>query len=217
MSRVHTAVLCRGFAGAKRRLAPVLAPAERAVLARAMLADVLSALAAAPGIAGIAVVSGDPAVAGFAAARGVVVVDDPAPAGPSTAAALAARAFPEALLVLPADIPLARPGEIVELLTAVARPPAVALAAAAGDGGTNALAAAPSDAIPFAFGERSLARHRALADERGLSPTVLSLPGLGRDLDRPADLAAFLARPSPTRTFAALTRMGVPARLGRAA
>ncbi|MBM3566658.1 MAG: 2-phospho-L-lactate guanylyltransferase, partial [Alphaproteobacteria bacterium] len=43
----------RAPADAKRRLAPLLAPGERAALARAMLEDVLECLARSPSVEGI--------------------------------------------------------------------------------------------------------------------------------------------------------------------
>jgi len=54
---------------------------------------------------------------------------------------------------------------------------------------TNALLLRPPDALPFAFGVGSLARHRA-AEARGLSPRWCDAPGTALDLDTPADLAA---------------------------
>jgi hypothetical protein len=48
------------MAGAKQRLAPLLSPEERIGLMQVMLRDVLMALAAAQGLAGIAVVTLDP-------------------------------------------------------------------------------------------------------------------------------------------------------------
>ena len=48
------------MAGAKQRLAPLLSPDERIELMRVMLRDVLAALSAAQGLAGIALVTLDP-------------------------------------------------------------------------------------------------------------------------------------------------------------
>jgi len=66
--------------------------------------------------------------------------------------------------------------------------------------GTNGVALAPPDAMPLTFGEPSFARHLATARQRGLAPRVLSLPGLGLDVDAPEDLSALLAERSATET-----------------
>src|SRR3990167_8545769 len=67
------------LAQAKTRLAAVLSPAERETLVRHMLDDVLAALAAAPGIAGIALVTADPAVARIGAERCLRALPESAP------------------------------------------------------------------------------------------------------------------------------------------
>ena len=60
----------KGGAGAKRRLEAVLSEEERGGLARAMLRDVLVALAGSPGLAGVLLVSRDADVHAFAAEVG---------------------------------------------------------------------------------------------------------------------------------------------------
>jgi 2-phospho-L-lactate guanylyltransferase (CobY/MobA/RfbA family) len=44
---------------------------------------------------------------------------------------------------------------------------------------------------------------------------VLSLPGIGLDIDAPEDLGLLLERGPATRSAALLRRLGVPARLSR--
>jgi len=66
--------------------------------------------------------------------------------------------------------------------------------------GTNGVALAPPDAMTLTFGEPSFARHLETARQRGLAPRVLTLPGLGLDIDAPEDLTTLLAEPSATKT-----------------
>ena len=61
------------LAGALGRLGSVLAPAERAALQAAMLADVLGACRATPGLQGMLVVTGDPAATAIARGAGAAV------------------------------------------------------------------------------------------------------------------------------------------------
>ena len=63
----------KGTAQAKQRLAPALTSSQRQELAFAMLQDVLQALAAVPELAGILLVSVDPAAAALAAKFGARV------------------------------------------------------------------------------------------------------------------------------------------------
>jgi hypothetical protein len=72
--------------------------------------------------------------------------------------------------------------------------PTVVLAPDRHERGTNALLLRPPDAIPFAFGPDSLARHQAVATARGLPVRLYYAPGTALDLDTPEDLAALPER-----------------------
>ena len=201
------------FAQAKRRLMPCLAPHERAACARAMLADVLSALGRSASLAGILVVTSDAEAAVMAEAAGALVLADSENAGVSAAAQMAAsylaRAGRGGMLLIPADVPLVTPEDIDAIVSAHRPAPAVTLVAASADGGTNALACSPPDAIAFRFGADSFRLHQQAARERSIEAQVLQLARVGRDIDRPEDIAAFLACPSATRSYACLSGYAV--------
>ncbi len=205
------------FAQTKQRLAPLLTREERAGFAGAMLADVLSALTRTPALAGLIVVTGDARAAALGQAAGALVIADDDNAGTSVAVAKAARHLAGAkrrgMLVVPADVPLITPADIESIIAAHRAAPSVTLVAASADGGTNALAVSPPDAIAFHFGDDSLRRHREAAAAGGIEAQVLELARLGHDIDRPDDLAAFLRQPSPTQTYAYLQASGIAQRL----
>ena len=208
------------FARTKRRLAPHLASHEREALARAMLADVLSALARSQSLAGMLVITGDADAAAMARAAGASVLDDAENAGTNAAVTLAvthlAAAGRTGMLVIPADVPLIAPDDVEMIIAAHRAAPAVTLVPASIDGGTNALACSPPDAVPACFGDHSLRRHREAARSRGIEPQILALEHLAHDIDRPEDLATFLSRVSPTQSYAYLTGSGIAERLRRA-
>src|ERR1700736_4373043 len=87
---------------AKERLAPVLPPEQRRALMLAMLEDVLTALAAAPGLSRLAGVTAGAGHSGAVAA----------------AASLPAAEGCPGMLTLPGDIPLVTPAEITQVLAA---------------------------------------------------------------------------------------------------
>lgn len=196
---------------AKLRLAPVLDARERAGLARAMAEDVLRAVIAVDALAGVLVVTADLTIAALASEIGVGVIADDSDQGYNAAVERAARFLIDAgasgILVLPADVPSVTPADIVALLDAHGSGPAVTLVAAEADGGTNALACSPVDAIAFGFGEGSFARHHAAARACNIMPMLPSLPNLACDIDRPDDLAAFMTNPAPTRARAFLAAL----------
>ncbi len=215
--RLWAVVPIKGFARPKQRLASVLTPDERRALAEVMLDDVMAALAAASGLAGIVIVSGDDRVGGIARRAGARWLGERPAAGQSGAVRLAAAALvregAEGMIAIPADVPLASARDIEAILAAHGRAPAATLVPALGEGGTNALAASPPDALALHFGHDSFAAHRRAARDAGIEPLVLSLPGLALDIDRPGDLANFLARPRSTRTHAFLLDSGIAGRL----
>ena len=176
------------FAGAKQRLAPVLSASDRARLYAEMLDRVLDALAAARGIDGILVVTNEARLR----RRDVRVLADLERAGQSAAVAQGARLLVVeghgSMLTVPGDLPLATPAEIEQVVVGHDR---FTIVPSRDGKGTNALAVSPPDLIRFQFGEASFVPHCAAARALGLEPRILSLPGLGLDIDTPDDLALY--------------------------
>ncbi len=193
---------------AKERLAPVLMPERRRALMLAMLEDVLAALAATPGLGGLAVVTVDAAACRLAARYGARIIETGARDGHSGAVAAAARILAAegcpSMVTLPGDIPLVTPAEITQLLAAHRPAPAFTIAPSRDERGSNAIICSPPDAVPLRFGEDSFFPHLRAAEACGIRPTVLRLPGIALDVDTPEDLAALTLVPSATRAHALL-------------
>src|SRR5262249_22081986 len=99
----HAGVPIKETSAAKRRLADVLCAARRQQLALAMFEDVLATLTSVRGLAGIVVVTVDPATATIAARYGARVSNAGAREGHTGAVAAAARELAaQAMLTLPA-------------------------------------------------------------------------------------------------------------------
>jgi len=208
---VSTAVILpvKSFASAKQRLGERFGQPERAVLARAMVADVLEELAR-TALGPLIVVSRQPDVASPPA---VTVIDD-REEGQSAAALLGlARARElgcDRALLVPGDCPLVDAGEIRELAVR-AQALDVAIVPDRHGSGTNALALATDGEFEPQFGPGSRARHVQQAEDKGLAYEVISVPSLGLDVDTREDAAALesaLARfpDRASRTRVALAR-----------
>jgi 2-phospho-L-lactate guanylyltransferase len=185
------------FGAAKQRLSDGLEPADRAVLAEAMVRDVLAALGRVRGLDGLVVVTDEPRAADPARAGGATVIADADEAGQSPAAAGGiARAVAlgaQRVLLVPGDCPALEPEEVDELLAAPADPPAVTVVPDRHGTGTNALLLTPPDAIAPAFGPGSRARHVEAAERAGVRATVVQPASLLLDVDTAGDLAALRA------------------------
>jgi 2-phospho-L-lactate guanylyltransferase len=199
---------------AKERLAPLLPPELRQALAAAMLEDVLSAIVAAPGIAGVVVVTVDERAQRLARHYRARVVEDGARDGHTGAVTAAARLLAAegctGMLTLPGDIPLVTADEIARVLAAHRPGPSFTIVPSHDEGGSNAILMSPPDAVPLRFGADSFFPHLRAAEAAGIRPTVLRLPGIGLDIDNPEDLVAFMRIPSQTRTRGLLDERGLP-------
>jgi 2-phospho-L-lactate guanylyltransferase len=201
---------------AKERLADAVPRHLRPGLALAMLEDVLAAVAQARGLAGIAVVTLDPAVQTLAQRYGARILTDDARGGHTAAVAAAARTLERegrsGMLQIPGDIPLVCAGEI-SLLLAMRRPaPSFTIAPSHDDLGSNAVLVCPPTAVPLNFGDDSFHPHLRAAQACGIAPLIVRQHGIGLDIDRPDDILAFAQLRSRTRAQAFLERHGLAER-----
>jgi 2-phospho-L-lactate guanylyltransferase len=214
MIDVWACVPVKGFTGAKSRTGSILTPVQREALAATMLEDVLSALAGASRLVGILVNTIDPVAASLASRYGARVVTEGALDGHTGAVNGMARVLVAermgALLTVPGDIPLLTSAEIDTVVSSCLAAPSFTIVPAHDELGSNAVLCAPPFSVPLRFGDDSYFPHLMAAREQGIEPTIVRLPGVGLDIDHPADLRAFMAvRPrTPTRTLALLERFG---------
>jgi 2-phospho-L-lactate/phosphoenolpyruvate guanylyltransferase len=176
------------LAVAKSRLRGALpgVPHERLVLA--VVRDTVAAVAAAPGVGEVIVVTDEPAVTQAATELGARTVPDRPGAGLNPAVAHgAAAADGHPVAALAGDLPALRPAELAAALGRVGNGAAGrAFVADAAGTGTTLLAAAAGVPLDPRFGPGSAAAHRA----SGATALVGDWPGLRRDVDTGADLAA---------------------------
>jgi 2-phospho-L-lactate/phosphoenolpyruvate guanylyltransferase len=187
--------------GGKRRLAPALDEEERYALARAMLEDVLAALAASEALDSVLVVTPDESVGQVVERHRALRPPEPPSADGLNDALAHAQHLALAngvgrLLVVPADVPLLEPGDVRSMLRAGDQLRTERYAVAAPNAtrtGTNALLLCPPDVLPTRFGPDSFVAHREEAASRGAAFATVERPGLVLDVDRPEDIAAVMA------------------------
>jgi 2-phospho-L-lactate guanylyltransferase len=200
---IWAVVPVKDTAMAKQRLAPALPGNLRQELALAMLEDVLSALAEAPGLARCLLVTIDPEAIRLATRYGFDCIAQAAEEGHTGAVAAAARLLAAegvgGMLTLPGDIPLIAAAEIGHLIAAHRPAPSFTIAPSHDEQGSNAILLSPPDAVPLRFGDDSFFPHLAAAEAGGIAPTIVRLPGIALDIDNPADLLHFARLGSRTR------------------
>ncbi len=189
------------FSESKSRLANILSPDERAELSRGLLIHTLQVLSNTPEITQALVISRDSTVLVLArdyGARGIAEAGDGELNGALTQATQVAQASgAEALLILPADLPLLSKEAIQQLVVESEAEPLMVIAPDQHEEGTNALLVRPPDLIRYTFGEHSFQRHMAQAQHAGAQMRICRSPELALDVDTPEDLERYLVRPSP--------------------
>jgi 2-phospho-L-lactate guanylyltransferase len=200
---------------AKSRLAPVLAPDERAALSRCMLRDVLVALTTAPELAGVALLAPPGMAVELAAEFGCREIGEDRALGFDAnlerAAARLAGAGAATVVIVPADLPTLTAADVGALLAAHAG--GVTVAEAAADGGTNALVMTPPAAGRCRFGPDSARRHVEAALRGGVAGVRLGLAGFARDIDTVDDVRWLCAQPGGSAAQRYLQATGICARL----
>jgi 2-phospho-L-lactate guanylyltransferase len=194
------------FAAGKSRLAGALDAPAREALNRWLFEHVFGTAAAALGAPRVAVVSTDQTLLARVRTQGAHAVREATEGDLNAALADAGRHAvvrgADAILVLPADLPLIAPDDIAALAAAAGGGPACVIAPDRRERGTNALLLAPPDPGFYRFGTMSFAAHIEAARDRGIAVRVVRRPGLAFDLDTPDDYrrlsrrSEFMAMPS---------------------
>lgn len=189
MTQVWTVVVpVKRLDAAKSRLRGALPGQPHEALALALAVDTIEAVRACPVVAGVLVVTDDPAVTAAAGAAGARVVPDHPTGGLNPAfrhgAAVAGAGW---VAGLTADLPALRPVELAAALSAARSGPTTRRYVPDATGtGTVLLAAPPGVPLDPRFGGGSAAAHAA----SGALPLLGAGPSLRRDVDTAADLAA---------------------------
>jgi 2-phospho-L-lactate/phosphoenolpyruvate guanylyltransferase len=193
----------KNLAHAKQRLASLLDQPTRTELAQAMLLDVLEAVSQSEGRFEVGLVTTDPFAVKLARQFDFQIIPDHANLGETAAIAMATQ-FCESrgmdcTLVIPGDVPLIQASELDRVLQAAPAEGSVIVPAADGRG-TNAILRRPAGLFPLRFGNDSFKPHLAAARATRKPCVVLSLPGVGLDVDTPSDLRQLAAASGETRS-----------------
>ena len=198
------------MANAKQRLAQVLEQAARNELARAMLRDVLDALAA--GAADeVSLVTSDPFAVELAHHYRLAVIPDDSNLSETSAIEMATRACEsrgiQSTLVIPADIPLIEAADIRAIYEGAPANGTV-LVPSADRRGTNAVLRRPAASFPLRFGNDSFMPHLVAAIATHATCVVLSLPRIALDIDTPEDLQQLVNAGGENRSQRLARRFG---------
>ena len=202
---------------AKTRLANLLTLDERQLLVWAMFADVCKAVAASRKAEHIFIVTNFQKAAEQARSFGWNVLLEEAQESESASIDWASRLICkrgyDAVMRLPADVPLLQAKDIDELLAIELNAPNALLVPSREGTGTNAIIRTPGDLFPSRFGPNSLALHKQEAAQAGVECLIVHNERIALDIDEPQDLETFLAFGKDTQAFRLLVEMNIAERL----
>ena len=118
----------------------------------------------------------------------------------------------QAMLILPADLPLVSRDELNTLIRDQ-EDRSIRIAGARDQDGTNALVMKPPHLLTTSFGVGSFERHKKFAKALSVKIEEVNLPGLSFDVDTEKDLIDFVQTKSDTRTYRFLDESGIIGRL----
>ncbi len=202
-------------AKAKSRMSPLLSADERAGVAYALLEDLIHALLPIPCPVVMATNSARAAARVRTLGWEVFLEKDQISESSSVDEAskrLAGNGF-DAVLRLPADLPLVTTEDVAELLSRPLPSPSAIMVPSRDRMGTNALLRNPPDVFPSRFGQDSFAEHVREAKAAGAQLRIVENPRIALDLDDPADIAYLLAQPAAGETYRGLLKFRAKERL----
>ena len=191
---VYAVVPVKSLGASKKRLSPVLSPQERGQLTLAMLEDVLSALQTSI-VNDTVVVSDDLDVHDIAGKFGTIYLAQKI-GGLNCAVEKATewciQQGAEAVLVLPADIPLLSSADVDRIVKLGNRENQTVVLSSSYDDGTNALFQSPPNLIRPSFGPRSFFKHIKEAQDKGVCVRLYYSGRVAMDIDSVDDLRRLL-------------------------
>lgn len=202
-------------AKAKSRMSPLLNEDERIAVAGALLEDLIAALRPLP--CPIAVATNSARTAARVRKLGWQIIHEQTQISESASVDEASRSLADrgydAVLRLPADLPLVGTDDVAELLSQSLSAPGAVIVPSRNGMGTNALLRNPPDVFPSRFGHGSFAAHIREAMTAGARLRIIANPRIALDLDDPDDIDRFLAQPAACETYRVLLRLCVKERL----
>ena len=202
---------------AKTRLAELLTEDERRRLAWTMLEDVAQAVVSSTRPDRVILVSSfEPAVDMARDLYWEVLIEENQISESDSvdwaSRILSERGF-EMVMRLPADLPLVKGQDIDDLMSITLESPGAILVPSSEGSGTNAIIRTPPTLFPSRFGPNSLALHKREAALVGVECRIVNNPRIALDIDEPSDIERLLAEGAGTRSFTAISDMGVIERL----
>ena len=203
---VYAIVPVKHLATSKSRLAAILTPEERKSLTLAMLKDVINAIKGSM-IQETIVVGSDLCVCEVVVNAGATYIEEETKGlnkAVSSSIEWSIKRGAEAVLILPADIPLLSSGDIDKIIELAKDAKSALILSPSRNEGTNALLLKPPNLIPVTYGPESLKKHIEYGRNKDAFVKLQYLSSVAFDIDSQEDLQE-LSKSSSTTLSAQLS------------
>lgn len=181
---------------AKSRLSDELSPERREGLAARLLEHTVSTLVPLRQIKGVLVISRDTKALSLVRDLGAQTVQESGTPELNNALYRATQVLrargADAVLVVPADLPLLTEDDVCEMVHLGRYSNSVVIAPDYLGQGTNLLLVRPPGIIPYSFGENSFENHKRLAHEANATVMIYHSDRVALDIDTPEDLYRYI-------------------------
>lgn len=180
---------------AKSRLSSVLTPEQRQRFAETMLRHVLHVVQSVPQVTGTMVISRDNSALALAREYGAKTVQESGAPELNAALMRATQIIKswrsDAVLILPADLPLIEAKDVSGIIKMGSDSRCVVICTDRNKDGTNALLVRPPGLIQYVYGPGSYQRHAVLGRDAGANVHVYESARMLHDIDLPEDIENF--------------------------
>lgn len=194
--KVWTIIPVKPLRLAKSRLSTVMSPEQRQEFAELMLRKTLRVVNEVPEISGSLVISRDSRALSLAREFGAKTVQESGNPELNVALTRATQIIASwgsnAVLILPADLPLITSTDLSNMLKLGTRHNSVVIATDKNQDGTNALFMRPPGLIEYAYGTGSFGRHIEFAERINADVSIFESENLHYDIDLPEDMKHFV-------------------------
>ena len=204
---------------ANSRLRPILSPTEQQEVSLFMIKDVVSVLKRSINLGGLLIVTHCPIIKAYCENLEATFLEEDGNPQLNSAITKAVRFLDQLgvqkFLTVPGDVPLLSLSELDRLIQCVQESRGITLVPSHDGLGTNSLASSIPIRISPQFGVDSFSVHQQFAKDHDVSVDVLSLRGLGFDIDEPGDLLRLVSISGDSRTQRYLSSINLDRRSSR--
>jgi 2-phospho-L-lactate guanylyltransferase len=204
---------------ANSRLRPILSPTERQEVSLFMIKDVVSVLQSSVNLGGLLIVTHCPIIKAYCENLAATFLEEDGNPQLNSAITKAVQFLDQLgvqkFFTVPGDVPLLSLSELDRLIQCVQESRGITLVPSHDGLGTNSLASSIPIRISPQFGVNSLSVHHQIAKDHDVSVEVLSLRGLGFDIDEPGDLIRLISISGNSRTQRYLSNINLDRRSSR--